>query len=123
MSGVARENPVHRNRDRVRNMRASHSLKMLMVCLLPQKISECVVLVDGPLGVADRGDVLDHNDVIRAFALGRLALGTGNGRLVEQAVRFDHVVYDAALASPRSWTEALYSGCDHHCYWDGCRTQ
>ena len=94
-----------------------------MVCLPLKKISEYVVFVDGLLRVADCGDVLDHNDVIGVFALGRLALGTGNGGLVEQAVRFDHVVYNTALASPCSWTEALHSGCDHHCHWDGCRTQ
>ena len=37
--------------------------------------------------------------MIRALAIGRLALGTRNRKLVEQAVRFNHVVHDAGLAN------------------------
>ena len=37
--------------------------------------------------------------MIRVLALGRLTLGTRNRKLVEQAVRFDHVVPDTALAN------------------------
>lgn len=57
-----------------------------------------VVLVDSPLRVSDCGDVLDHNDVIRVLAFGCFALSTGNRRLVEQAIRINHVVNDATLA-------------------------
>ena len=58
-----------------------------------------VILVDSPLGVSDRGDILNHNDVIGVLAFSRFALGTGNGRFVKQAVGVNHVVDDATLAN------------------------
>ena len=58
-----------------------------------------VVLVDSPLGVSDRGDVLNHNDVIGVLAFSCFALGTGNGRFVEKVVRVNHVVDDVTLAN------------------------
>ncbi len=58
-----------------------------------------VVLVDRALRVAHGGDVLDHDDVVGVLALADGdALRADSGRLVEQAVRVDHVVDDAALA-------------------------
>ena len=56
-----------------------------------------VVLVDRALGVADRRNVFDDDNVIGVLALSLLALGSRDGRLVEQAVGINHVVDDAAL--------------------------
>jgi len=56
-----------------------------------------VVLIDRALGVTDRGNVFDDDDVVGVFALGLLALGSRDRRLVEQAVGVNHVVDDAAL--------------------------
>jgi len=58
-----------------------------------------IILVDGPLGIANSSDILDHNDVIRVLAFGLfLALGGHFRRLVEQPIGVDHVIDDAALA-------------------------
>lgn len=54
-----------------------------------------VILVDGPLGVADGGNVLDNYNVVWMLAL---TLGTGLRSLEQQPVRVDHVIHDAALA-------------------------
>jgi hypothetical protein len=59
-----------------------------------------VVLVDGALGVANGGDVLDNNDMVGMFTLSnRNALGADLGSLVKQAISINHIVDDAALAN------------------------
>ena len=70
-----------------------------------------VVLVDSPLGVTDRGDILNHNDVIRVLAFSCFALGTGNKGSVERVARasVNHVVNDASLANYLALELGLYA--------------
>ena len=61
-----------------------------------------VVLIDGALGVTNRGDILDDDNVVWVLALrGLCVLSYGCirvSRLVEKRVAGDHIIYDTALA-------------------------
>ena len=55
-----------------------------------------VVLIDRTFGIADSWDIFDDDDVVGMFTLGVLALGSGNERLVKEAV-VDHVVAEMVV--------------------------
>src|SRR5882762_9474996 len=58
-----------------------------------------VILVDGPLRIANGRNILDHDNMIRMLAFSLLLAFSGHfRRLVKQPVGIDHVIDDAALA-------------------------
>lgn len=56
-----------------------------------------IALVNGPLRVSDRRDVLDDDNMVRVFILDRLTSGAWHSRLVQQVVGVHHIVHDIAL--------------------------